>query len=115
MIVVLGVAVLAGCAPGVSRQAVLNALVGQPETEALRVLGVPNRSFQANGHMFLAYDDRRLDYVPVGPAFSPWGPFGGFGWGYYVPPTVPVERVCETTLEVIDGRVASWALRGSAC
>ncbi len=103
---------LAGCATGISRQEVLASLVGRPESDALRTLGAPNRTFAANGHRFLAYDDRRLGYVPAFPAY---GPFGPFGFGYAFPPTVAVERVCETTVEVVGGRVASWSLRGDAC
>lgn len=116
MLAVLSLGLLAGCAPGLSRQAVLNGLLGQPEGEALRVLGVPTRSFQTNGRTFLAFADRQLTYLPAAPAFGPWGPFGPFGpSGFYVPPPLPVEQVCETTLEVVGGRVASWSLRGNAC
>ena len=114
VIALLGLVSLAGCAVGVPRQEILNALVGQPESEAVRVLGVPNRSFQANGHTFLAFDERRLSYVPAAPAFGPWGSFG-YGYGYYIPPTIPVERRCETTLDVVGGRVVSWSLQGDAC
>jgi hypothetical protein len=109
---VLFLALLAGCAPGVSRQEVLRALVGRPESEAIRVLGVPNRSVQANGHTFLAFDERRFTYAP---ALAPWGPYGLFGYGYYDAPAIPVEWRCETTLEVADGRVVGWSLRGDAC
>lgn len=119
-IAILWIALLAGCAEGPSRPDVLNALMGQPESEAVRVLGVPSRTFTSNGHSFLAFDDRQLEYVAAAPPFGPWGAFGPFGpynygYGYYIPPTVPVERVCETTLEVVGGRVASWSLRGSGC
>ncbi len=101
---------LASCQTGASRQQVLQSLVGRPEADALRVLGAPNRMLTSGGHRFLAYDDRRIGYAAVPP------PFGPFGYGFfYGPSSVPVERVCETTLEVVSGRVASWTLRGNDC
>ena len=112
MMAVLGMVALAGCATGISRQQVLQSLVGRPESDALRTLGAPNRTIQANGNRFLAYDERYVDYVPALPAY---GPFGPFGFGYVGAPSLPVVRACETTLEVTAGRVASWTLRGNAC
>ncbi len=103
---------MAGCETGVSRQEVLQSLVGRPEADAIRTLGAPNRTFPANGHTFLAYDEERLAYAPVSPVY---GPFGPFGYGYFGPATVPMMRACATTLEVAAGRVVSWTLRGNAC
>lgn len=106
-------AALAGCQTGPSRQEVLASLVGRPESDALRLLGAPNRMIEANGHRFLAYEDSGLTYAPAAP-FGPFGP-AGFGYGYYYPASVPIVRRCETTLEITGGRVASWVLRGNAC
>ena len=111
-IVILAAATLAGCQTGPSRQEVLSSLVGRPESEALRLLGAPNHLIEANGQRFLAYEDSGVSYVPA----SPFGAFGGFGFGYYYyPATLPLVRTCVTTLEVSGGRVASWNLRGNAC
>ncbi len=110
--VVAGLVLLAGCETGVSRQVVLQSLVGRPEADAMRTLGAPDRTFQANGRTFLAYDEERLSYAPVPPVYSPLGPFG---YGYFGPATVPMVRACATTLEVASGRVVSWTLRGNAC
>ncbi len=108
----LVLAALAGCAVGPSRAEILASLVGHPESDALRVLGAPNRTYDANGSKFLAYDDARLDYAPA-PGFGPWAPFG---YGYYViPPTVAYQRVCVMTVEVTGGVVRSWNLRGNTC
>jgi len=109
------VALLAGCAPGIDRRVALNALVGQPETEIVRLLGVPSRTFEAGGHTFLAYSERRVDSIPAGPFYGGgFGYFGGYGYFGGFPATV-IERSCETTFEVVDGRAIGWSLRGNAC
>ncbi len=106
---------IAACASGPDRRQVLASLVGQPETEVVRQLGVPNRSYETGGRKFIAYNERRTDLIPAGPFF---GGFGGFGYGYGgfggFPPQL-IERGCETTFEVSGGRVVSWALQGNAC
>lgn len=102
---------VAGCATGPTRSEVLASLVGRPEADAIRTLGAPNRILQANNSRFLAYDERSLNYAP-GPGFGPYGPFG---YGYFIPVTVPYERSCETTVEVTGGVVRSWNLRGNGC
>ena len=116
---------LAACAlnNGEERRAYLTSLVGAPEAELVRQLGVPTRSFETTGRRFVAYDERRVDVYPGGPFFGGFGGYGGFGYGgfgsglglgYAFLPQV-VERGCETTFEIGDGRVQSWALRGNAC
>ena len=62
------------CTGGFDRQAYLNQLVGQPETELVRQLGVPTRTFETAGHKFLAYDEDRPSEIYGGFA----GGFGGF-------------------------------------
>jgi hypothetical protein len=113
LIAVLFVALLAACAPPFDRPAFLASFVGQPETELVRRLGVPVRVFETNGHRFLAYVEQRSEVQSVG--FGVGGGFGYFGpsFGYY--PSQVIERGCETTFEVADGRVLTWSLRGNAC
>ena len=109
---------LAGCAAPVDRSPFLNSLVGQPETELVRRLGVPTRTYETSGHRFLAYQERQTSVVGTGIGF---GGFGGFGYGGFggVGTTFSnsqiVERVCETTFDVASGRVVTWSLRGNAC
>ena len=119
----LAVALLtAACAQGMDRRAYLNTLIGTPEAEAVRQLGVPSRTYETGGHKFLAYTEQRADYIGSPIMFG-----AGFGAGFYGPrfgyagfgptvfgPTV-IERVCETTLDITEGRVATWQLRGNAC
>ena len=105
---------MAACATGPDRRTVLAGLVGQPETEAVRQLGVPSRAYEAGGRKFLAYDERRTDLIPVSPFIGGFGYFG-YGYGGIGLPAQAIERGCETTLEVSGGRVVSWSLRGNAC
>lgn len=110
--VILCAALLAGCAPAFDRPAFLATFVGQPEDELVRRLGVPSRTFEANGRKFLAYAERRSEIIPVGAGFGGYGYFGpSFG---YIPSEV-IDRSCETTFEVANGRVLTWLLRGNAC
>ena len=117
--VVLLALAASACAPGVDRGAYLNTLVGQPETELVRQLGVPSRTYDTGGRRFVAYSERRADIYGGGPfiggGFGRFGYYGG-GYGLYgaFPATV-VERGCETTFELAEGRVVSWSLRGNAC
>ena len=113
---ILALCLLAGaCASGPDRRLALASLVGQPETEVIRQLGVPTRSYETGGRKFIAYAEQRAELIPPVPFI---GGFGYFGYGYGSFGSFPaqvVERGCETTFEVSGGRVVSWSLRGSAC
>ena len=107
-------ALLPACAVRPTRQQLLAPLVGVSETELVQRMGVPNRSFESGGIKFLAYDERRFDVLPrVGP-FPGWGPWPYGYYSYGLPPEV-LERSCETTFEIVGGRVRSFSLRGNDC
>ncbi|CAH2604182.1 conserved protein of unknown function [Rhodovastum atsumiense] len=114
--VVLILALLGGCVDRLAeRQAFLASLIGKTEPELVQVIGVPTRAIDTGGQRFLAYTETRLDVIP-GPGPIPWGRPGWYGpWGYGGFPTEIVARVCETTFEIVDGRVRSYQLRGNAC
>jgi hypothetical protein len=109
---------LAACSNGADRTAFLNTLVGQSQSELVRRIGVPTRSFVADGRTFLAYDEERSSTAYSGGTlfFGGFGGFhgGGFGYGAGLPTEI-VPRRCETTFEIINDRVATWSLRGNAC
>ena len=108
-------AAVTGCAPAFDRPAFLATLVGQPEAELVRRLGVPSRTYETGGRKFLAYSEQHSDVIGGGPFFGGPGYFGS-GYGLYGGfPTEVVERSCETTFEVGDGRVLAWSLHGNAC
>ena len=91
------------------RQARLAPLVGRSVADLIQQLGVPNRTFQASGVDYLAYDERRIEVLP-----GLWGgPFWLGGWNN-LPPEV-VQWQCETTFAVAGGVVRSFTLRGNAC
>jgi hypothetical protein len=90
-----------------ARMAALNQLVGQPEQTLLQTMGVPTRSYDADGTRFLAYDERRVDIIPGAPGVGVWSAGA-------VPPQ-RIERWCETTFQVAQAVVQSFTLRGNAC
>ena len=106
---------LAACAQPApqNRQAELQPLIGQSEVDLVRRMGVPTRSFDVEGHHFLAYLERDVTVLPGSGA---WQPFWG-GWWYHGPDVAPeiVDRICETTFEITAGKVQSYQLRGNAC
>jgi hypothetical protein len=110
---------LGACVLGPTRAEQMTAYVGQPVTTLIAGMGVPNRTYDADGVHYLAYDEQRLDVLPGSAyGYGPWspglGPFG-YGWGPpAIPPTI-VQRGCETTFLVADNVVRSFTLRGNAC
>ncbi len=122
--------VLAGCAgPSPAQRRLLDSMIGQPPVEVVRTFGVPTRTYATGGHDFLAYIDNESGYTPGTPGWG-WG-WGGYGWGGGFggfggydgfggygfggfPPTYYSES-CQTTFEVIDGKVSSWKLHGDGC
>lgn len=116
-LIAVTVLLVAGCANELAeREAFLNTLVGHSEDDLVRTIGVPSRTFEVNGHRFLAYTESRVDVIPGSPGPGPWGWGWGWGGGYgagFLP--VVVNRVCETTFEIFEGKVASYTLRGNAC
>jgi hypothetical protein len=109
---------LAACVPRVDRRLFLDTLVGQPETEVIRQRGVPIRTYESGGHKFIAYLDQRSTILYGGPMFGGGfygGGFYGGGFGYDAFPTEVVRRSCETTFEIANGRVQTYALRGNDC
>jgi hypothetical protein len=89
-------------------------LVGQSEADLVRQMGVPVRSFETDGHRFLAYLTRRVD---VTPGSGVWAPFWARWQAPYGPDAAPevVDYTCETTFEITGGKVQSFTLRGNAC
>lgn len=115
-LVLITLLLLACCSNRPQREAVLNGMIGMPEADLVRQWGVPSRTLETGGRRFLAYREERTSLVGGGPAFGAgyWGWPGGWRWSGAWPASV-VEWVCETTFEVVDGRIATWSLRGNAC
>ena len=128
---------LAACAsPTPAQRRALDAMVGRSPVDVVRSFGVPTRTYSTDGHTFLAYVDNESNYSPgsPGPGWG-WG-FGGLGWGGGYgggwgggwgggyggyggfgggfPPTY-YTSTCQTTFEISNDKVASWAMRGDGC
>ncbi|GAA4481113.1 hypothetical protein [Gluconacetobacter asukensis] len=122
--------------PSPEQRKLLNSMVGRGEVDVIRTFGVPTRSYEAQGHTFLAYIDSETNYSPGaggwgwgwsgGPGWGGgwggwgggwggpgWGPGWGGGWGG-MGGTV-YTSTCQTTFEVIAGRVSGWTMRGDGC
>jgi hypothetical protein len=100
----------AACANGLAqREARLQPLVGRPVSDLIQQLGVPSRTFKADGVDYLAYDERRVEILP-----GAWGGPWWFGYWNGLPPEV-VQWQCETTFAVSGGVVRSFSLHGNAC
>jgi hypothetical protein len=105
--------VIGACANQLAaREAFLNQFVGHPDSELVRKLGVPTRTYETRGVKYLAYSESRLEFMPPLPPYAgpPWW-LGAYG---AAPPQV-VNLVCETTFVVADGIVKSYTLHGNAC
>ena len=97
-----GALLLQGCETRSGFEARMGQYVGRTEAQLVSSLGVPVRSFQVGNRTFLQYE-RRLITADAGP---------GWGWGG----GVNVQTWdCNTTFEVVDGRVASFTSRGNDC
>jgi hypothetical protein len=99
-------------------EARMAAFVGRPEGELVMALGVPARTYEADGRRFLQYESRRaVPYLypayPAYPGFG-WHRFGGFGYG---PSAYPVyeTRACDVTFVLRAGRVEGFTDRGDDC
>jgi len=107
------VGLLGGCVNQLAeRRAYLNQFIGQPESAVVQAMGVPSRSFQTAGVTYLAYNEHRIDFIPGTPTFSPFFFGGAYGGGF--PPQI-VQLDCETTFQVVDGKISTYTLRGNAC
>ncbi len=100
---------VAGCVNVVAdRAAYLQSFVGKPEAELVRALGVPTRTYDRDGHRFLAFDETSSQPVPIVAPYYGYGPLGPYG-------SSVVQYTCETTAEIDLGNVANFTLRGQGC
>ena len=116
-LIVAGVVASACSAQIPDRNDHLAELVGQPATLVVRIMGAPDYSFDAGGHRFLSYVDRSRDSFAGYDMFNGYGRYGRLGYrrlGFEAEPGL-YERGCETTIEIADGRMAGYRLRGRAC
>lgn len=111
------VLLLAGCATGAKYEAALNSYVGKPELDLVRNWGAPAQTYETGGSKFLVYSSKR---TLVFPGTSPMYTTSYSGYQAYTteiggtkPTSIPMS--CETTFEVVDGKVSAWTYRGNDC
>jgi hypothetical protein len=122
---ILALGILTGCARATPEafNTRMASLVGRSEADLVAALGVPERTYEAEGRRFLQYEDRRLVSYPGAAFYGPgYGGFGGrrFGSafnGYYSGGFAPMveTRACDVTFELRAGRVAGFTARGNDC
>ena len=107
---------LAGCVQTarVDREAMLARFVGQTEEVLVREMGVPARVLETGGRKFFAYVEKRSDFYQPPPLFIGYGrgPFGGMP---HFQAGETIERVCEMTFELAEGKVVGARTRGDLC
>ncbi|GAN92007.1 hypothetical protein Gbth_005_008 [Gluconobacter thailandicus F149-1 = NBRC 100600] len=128
---VVALLALSACeVPTLQQRQVLDGMVGKSEVDVVRQFGVPSRSYQTEGHSFLAYIENETQYSGGGgwgwgggwggPGWGGWGggwggPGGwGGGWGGGFPSTY-YNTTCQTTFELVTGHVVGWTMRGDGC
>lgn len=109
-----GMLVLGGCVSSIAqRQAELQHWIGQPETELVQSMGVPNRTYTAGGMKFLTYEERQTVVYPGTPYWQGMPPYW-YGTGGALPPQT-VSYACDTTFTIAGGTVRAFSLRGNGC
>jgi hypothetical protein len=98
--------------------------VGRPEAELVAGLGVPSRSYEADGRRLLQWDFLRQSSAPAIYPSIGLG-FGSFGWGgrgVGVGTGVGAglggaspQRGCSVVFEVREGRVQGFNRNGPGC
>ena len=111
----LGLGLLAGCAPpGPTLEQRLSVFVNRPEGELVAQLGVPLRTYEADGRRFLQFEQQATAMAPMDP--YPYSPYGYWGMRrpYMQPPSYVVLR-CDMTFVLRQGLVESFSYRGEGC
>ena len=94
--------ILAGCATKAGFESRMSAYIGRSESELVASLGVPARTYEAEGRRFLQYERRKI----VGESMGGWGWAGGY--------TVQTWD-CNVTFELVNHVVESFSSRGNDC
>lgn len=100
LLAVLSVVALAGCGSAAlqQRRDALSTLIGKPEADAVRALGVPDTSYPLGNAKVLVWRQSDSWRVPGAPGIPGWATFR-----------------CTTSVVVRDGLVSSFDLRGNGC
>ena len=111
LIAALAALALTACATRAGFDARQSTLIGRSEADLVATLGVPVRTYEAEGRRFLQYEERRLVTYPGSPGF--YGRYGRYLGGGFAPSVE--SRSCDVTFEVRAGRVIGFNARGNDC
>ncbi len=115
----LGVALLAGCVDYEKQEeAYLSTMVGLSEAELIQRMGVPQRTYEANGHKFLAYEHQSESYMSEDDFGGGFGMMGMGPYGFGEPDFGSGEvdiSTCQTVFDLVKGYVQSFSRHGDGC
>ena len=112
-LIAASVLALTGCVQPSGPNPLLQAQIGKSEVQLVRDLGVPNRTYNARGIKFVAYEHSYQwvdNWGGGGWGGRRWGGWGG-DWG----PTDIYTVTCETAFEITGGVVTSYEFHGDGC
>jgi uncharacterized membrane protein len=93
----------------------LSSMIGLTEDQLIERMGVPQQTYVANGHKFLAYNQTSTSYYSD-PGFG-FGMMGGpfdFGEPDFGGGEVDVTT-CQTVFEIVNGHVQNFSRHGNGC
>lgn len=117
LFIVATVLLLAGCATEAKYGELLDTWMGATESQLVSQWGVPNSVYESGGVKYLTYRNSSTGYVPgTAPSYQTnivgntiyTNRIGGT-------PGFVVNRWCDTTFTVRDGRIVHWSWNGNGC
>lgn len=122
----VGSLLLAGCVNYEKQEEAFDAsMIGLPEAQVIQRMGVPQQTYEANGHKFLAYNHESQSYISDGGFGGSMG-MGGFGGGMmgmgpydFGEPSFDSGETdvmsCQTVFDLLNGVVQNFARHGDGC
>lgn len=108
---------ISGCATTKGYEQIVNSWVGKSEAQLVRVWGVPAQVFNSGGRRYFVYNSSHNVYLP-GTSSTYRTTFYGdtartTSYGGSAPQTLNYQ--CETTFELMNGKVVFWRYKGNNC
>ena len=108
---------LSGCATTEGYKKILDSWLGMSEHALISQWGVPVRSYESNGILYLVYDSRRTITLPGSSPTYTSTIIGNTiytdSYGGSSPTTI--HKQCITTFQLRNGKIFHWLFRGNDC
>ena len=116
-ILVMVAILAAACATTKGYENILNSWVGLTELDLVRKWGSPQQTYEAAGHKFLAYSNRRNVFLPGAPASYQTTVVGNTAYTNAVggSPAMNIGLSCITTFELEGEKIVRWSWKGNDC